>query len=147
MEAHIVERPSTFDRVDRVKELAGQTVCSGDDRLWILGDRLVAVVGDGPDRIEVPKGFTTDGASVPRLAQIATGWGRWEDPQRWAAIVHDWSYCARGVPKSYSDHVFRDLLRAEGASRFKTESMYGAVTVGGWLAYRIDQRQGPSIWV
>jgi hypothetical protein len=104
--ARIVERPARFDRVDRVKEVVGQPVLPDDDRFWILGGRLVAQVG-AREWIEIPVGFTTDGASVPRWAQELTGWVPWEDPQRWAGIVHDWLYSQRGVAKSYADNVFR----------------------------------------
>jgi hypothetical protein len=85
----------------------------GDDRFWILGDPLVVEVGDG-ERIEVPVGFTTDGASVPTWAQKVTGWDPWVDPQRWAGVVHDWLYSQPGVSKSYADAVFRALLASDG---------------------------------
>lgn len=107
--AKIVERPARFDRVDRVKEAVGQRVLPEDDRFWILGGCLVAQVGVR-EWIEVPVGFTTDGASVPRWAQDLTGWAPWADPQRWAGIVHDWLYSRRGVAKSQADNVFRAVL-------------------------------------
>ena len=79
LSARIVERPARFDRVDRVKAAVGQPVLPGDDRFWILGDPLVVQV-DGGERIEVPVGFTTDGASVPGWAQTLTGWEPWAGP-------------------------------------------------------------------
>jgi hypothetical protein len=85
--AKIIARPGRFDRVDRVKAVVGEQILPGDDQFWILGEPLVVQVGD--DRIEVPTGFTTDGASVPDWAQRITRWKPWEDPQRWAGIVHD----------------------------------------------------------
>jgi hypothetical protein len=86
--AKIVERPARFDRVDRVKEAVGQPVLADDDRFWILGGRLVAQVGV-KEWIEIPVGFTTDGASVPRWAQELT--------------------------KSHADNVFRAVLVSKGA--------------------------------
>ena len=79
LSARIVARPARFDRVDRVKMAVGQPVLPGDDRFWILGDPLVVQV-DGGERIEVPVGFTTDGASVPGWAQALTGWDPWAEP-------------------------------------------------------------------
>jgi len=143
--AKIVERPDRFDRVDRVKEVVGQDVLPGDDRFWILGDPLVVEV-DG-ERIVIPTGFTTDGASVPAWAQRITGWGPWTAPQRWAGIVHDWLYCQPGVSKARADSVFRAVLASEGASKVKSEIMYAAVVVGGLSAYRADQARGPRIFV
>jgi len=143
--ARIVERPARFDRVDRVKEAVGQPVLPGDDRFWILGDPLVVEVDSG-ERIEVPVGFTTDGASVPGWAQALTGWEPWADPQRWAGVVHDWLYSQRGVSKSHADDVFRAVLASEGASSWKRKLMYAAVVAGGWWAYRADQARGPRIF-
>jgi hypothetical protein len=143
--AQIVQRPARFDRVDRVKEAVGQPVLPGDDRFWILGDPLIVEV-EGGERIEVPVGFTTDGASVPGWAQPLTGWDPWADPQRWAGVAHDWLYTQRGVSKEHADDVFRAVLRAEGANAFKREAMYLAVKLFGGPAYREDQAEGPHIF-
>lgn len=145
MEAKVIERPSTFDRVDRVKEAVGQEVLRGDFRFWILGQALTFQVDGRP--FVVPAGFTTDGASVPELAQWLTGWKPWDEPQRWAAIVHDWAYCSPGVRKLWADRAFREVLRSEGAGWLRRWAMYAAVRVGGGPAYRADQRQGVPIFV
>ncbi len=141
--AKILERPERFDRVDRVKEVTGEPVLPGDDKIWILGDPLVVLV-DGTERIEVPVGFTTDGASVPDWAQTITGWGPWEPPQRWAGIVHDWLYSTKGVTKAHADAVLRAVLLAEHGGWFKAEIMFLAVVIGGGAAYRADQAKGPE---
>jgi hypothetical protein len=143
--ARIISRPDRFDRVDRVKQAMGQPLLDGDDRFWILGDPLVVEV-DGQS-IEIPVGYTTDGASVPDWAQALTGWSRWEPPQRWGGIVHDWLYTQPGVSKAHADTAFRAVLASEGASRFKREVMYAAVVVGGGRAYRAAQARGPRIFV
>ncbi|MGC1513549.1 MAG: DUF1353 domain-containing protein [Acidimicrobiales bacterium] len=144
--ATIEKRPSRFDRVDRVKRSVGQPVEAGDDRFWILGEPLVVLV-NGNERINVPVGYTTDGASVPVWAQRLTGWGRWEDPQRWGGIVHDWMYTQPATPKAHADNVFRAVLKSEGTPRYKREIMWAAVVVGGGPAYRVSQAKGPNIFV
>jgi hypothetical protein len=146
MQARIVQRPETFDRVDRVKEVVGQEILPGDDRLWILGQPMRFVVDDA-DYITVPKGFTTDGASVPTIGQWLTGWGPWEEPQRLPAIAHDWLYTQPGVRKRRADSAFHCLLRSEGAGWWERSVMYLAVVVGGGPAYRADQRSGPIVRV
>lgn len=149
--ATITQRPETFDRVDRIKQAlldAGEEadpIRSGDDRLWILGSPLIVEVDDHEH--EVATGFTTDGASIPRWGQLLTGWEPWEPPQRWAAIVHDWLYCWRGASREYSDLVFREVLRSEGANWWQREIMYFAVRVGGRSAYTVDQGLGPIIYI
>lgn len=144
MKAHIHSRPNTFDRVDRIKWALGHPVLKGDHKLWIIGGPLLYEV-DSVHRA-VPPGFTTDGASVPRIGQILTGWSRWDEPQRWAAIVHDALYAEHGVAKSYADLAFRALLDSEGASWWMRTVMYAAVRVGGGPAYRSGQRAGPAVY-
>lgn len=144
MEARIEHWPATFDRVDLVKQAVGRLVLPGDDRLWILGDELVIRVN--AMEVTVPRGFVTDGASIPRLGQLLTGWGPWDEPQRLPAIVHDWLYCQRDTARTYADRAFRALLASEDAGWFRRTVMYWAVVLGGGSAYRIDQRQGPMIY-
>lgn len=143
MQATILRRPPTFDRVDRVKEVTGQPLCAGDDKLWILGGAMVVEIDSVS--ITIPRGFVTDGASVPSFAQWLTGWHPWDEPHRWGAILHDWLYCCPTVAKIYADLAFRETLRAAGATQFRSSVMYWAVRVGGWPAYFADQRQGPLI--
>lgn len=145
MEARIVLEPVTFARVDQVKRAVGQPVLEGDDRLWILGGPLVVSLTPGGP-VTVPKGFVTDGASIPGFAQALTGWHPWDEPQRWGAIVHDWLYCCAGVDKAFADEAFRALLRSAGADAFRTEVMYLAVRLFGGHAYAQDQQYGPDIW-
>lgn len=70
-----------------------------DWRLWMLEQPFIYEVGaKGSGRvIEVPKGFMTDGASVPRfLWAVLPTWGSYSR----AAVIHDYLlYClARGEP-------------------------------------------------
>lgn len=142
--AKIITKPERFDRVDRIKASLGLETEPGDDRFWILGDPLVVQVGD--EQIVIPRGFTTDGASVPGWAQRITSWEPWDDPQRWAGIVHDWLYSQPGVTKAHADNVFRAVLASEGAGWLKRKLMYAAVVVGGGPAYRGNQQRGPRIF-
>jgi hypothetical protein len=142
--AKVISKPERFDRVDRVKAAVGQEILPGDDRFWILGDPLVVQVGD--EQIVIPTGFTTDGASVPGWAQRITMWNPWDDPQRWAGIVHDWLYAQRGVSKARADEIFRAVLVSEGAGWLRRKLMYAAVVVGGGPAYRSNQARGPRIF-
>lgn len=145
--------PQQFARVDEVKRSVGQDPLEGDDRLWILGASLVVEMEPG-GWLTVPEGFVTDGASIPGLAQALTGWKPWDEPQRWAAIFHDWAYCLNGSDavagrrcgKPYADQAFRAILRSEGASALRSEAMYLAVHLFGGSAYEADQEHGPDIW-
>ncbi|MGL5447432.1 MAG: DUF1353 domain-containing protein [Rhabdaerophilum sp.] len=68
-----------------------------DCRVWRLEEPLqyeIGALGSGA-LIIVPKGFETDGASIPRLLQgILPAWGRWSR----AAIIHD--YLCRAIDQA-----------------------------------------------
>ncbi len=140
MNVTITSRPADeqFARVDLVKQAVGEPVLPGDDRNWILGEPVVVDVGDG-EVVTVPLGFTTDGASIPAIAQRLTGWKPFEGPQRWAGIVHDWLYYQDGYDRKRADKIFRDILRSEGATGFRTAAMYWAVRLFGRAAYVSNQ--------
>lgn len=73
--------------------------------------------------IIVPKGFVTDGASVPRLF-----WGIMPPVHRYflAAVVHDYLLYT-GHNRRSADRVFGDALKEHGISGVKRWVMYRAV--------------------
>ena len=86
---------------------------------------------DNPVIIEVPAGFSTDFASVPR--------GFWNVFPRDgvytpAAVVHDWLYRRTNLPRSLCDAVFREAMEVCGTSAMKRWSMWLAVRLFGWAA-------------
>lgn len=145
MDANIIRRPDEdqLANVAAVKQAIGNhhDIRVGDEDLWILGGEVHVAV-DGRALVVVPVGFTTDGASVPAIAQVITGWDPWEPPQRWAGVVHDWLYHQVDYTRRQSDQVFKSLLRSERAGAVKTELMYRAVRWFGGPAYRRNQRWG-----
>ena len=83
--------------------------------------------------IVVPKGFVSDGASVPRaLWSLYPPFGRYLE----AAIVHDW-FCVLGQkeasPIDYRDaaKVFKEAMKVCGVSWWRRNKMYWAVRLGG----------------
>lgn len=97
--------------------------------------------------VTVPKGFITDFASVPRLAQLLPGFNRTEGSAT-AAVLHDWVYCCAGdlvvadeafvcgeqvqLSRRECDRLLYDGLRASGYSRVTAWLFYAAVRAGGW---------------
>ncbi len=73
-------------------------------------------------RVEVPEGFETDFASVPRLplAYLLTG-----DTAHAAAVVHD--YLVDTHPWRRAAEVFREAMVAEGVPAWRRWFMYWAV--------------------
>lgn len=102
------------------------------ERRWRLAAPLV-YVSDLIGRVEVPEGFETDFASVPRLpfAFWLTG-----DTSHAAAVVHDW-LCAHGDMKNaVKDAVFREAQEASGVSWWRRWLMFGAVRAADWVGMR-----------
>ena len=112
-----------------------------DGRSWWL--RTPFEYDEGPgDSIEVPVGFVTDFASVPRILwSILPQWGRYGN----AAVVHDYLYWKQPVSRPEADHIFLDGMKVLRVSVICRSVMFGAVRAFGWwswLSNRWDRRAG-----
>jgi hypothetical protein len=77
-----------------------------------------------------PKGFISDGASIPQVFWSIVG-GPWDGPYRNAAIVHD-QYCVtKSEPSPDVHRMFYKACRAEGVTEVKAKALYAAVRIGG----------------
>lgn len=95
---------------------------------WRLAEMLV-FEHDGY-RIEVPEGFVTDFASVPRIPFVFTLFG---NRGHAAAVIHDWLYQQHpvGISKVDADELFRIALIEEGVKPWRARSMWLAVATFG----------------
>lgn len=94
----------------------------------------------------VHKGFTTNLASIPRLARLFVPKTGKHDQ---AATLHDQGYEYRVIfvrhpngkvsyvvkDRAYWDRVFYDALLVLGVRRTRAWLMYQAVRMGGWIAW------------
>ena len=71
----------------------------------------------------VPKGFVSDGATVPRIA-----WALLPPVHEYfpSAVLHDWMI-EQGFPRKLSDQVFRDSMIELGVNKYRARIMYAAV--------------------
>lgn len=87
--------------------------------------------------VEVPYGFKTDLASIPKLF-----WS-WLSPfgkHQEAALIHDYLYKNDGklkglknkLTRKESDLLFKNVMLADGVSNFNAQVMYLAVRTFGW---------------
>ncbi len=82
--------------------------------------------------IEVPRGFVTDFASVPRFFwRVLPPWGTYSP----AAVVHDWLYHTRLVSRAEADRAFLIIMQRLGVSKWKRTVMYWAVRCFGGPAW------------
>lgn len=84
--------------------------------------------------LDIPEGFVTDYASVPRLF-----WNIFPpaDPRySRAAVLHDRLYEEWTVTRAAADAVFREAMLATGTRRLRAWVMWLAVRAFGRSAYR-----------
>lgn len=74
--------------------------------------------------IMVPRGFVTDGCSIPQLPFVYLLAGGKADP---AGYVHDLLYTTQAFPRETADMVLREMVLAMGYSVLLADAMYLAV--------------------
>jgi hypothetical protein len=88
--------------------------------------------------VTLPKGFVSDGASIPKLARAIVG-SPFEFEYLAAAVIHDALY-RKGyydeITRAQADLIFRDLLWDTKVSFWKIPPFYAAVRAGGWCSYK-----------
>jgi len=118
---------------DRVQFEATDKFVQGR-RVMMLTRPLVYYIGDKDSSavVTVPEGFRTDLASVPRFARpLFQPDGR----HAAAAVVHDWLYCEAKISRRVSDLVFYEACLVLSVTRWRADTMYRAVRVGGANGY------------
>ncbi len=115
------------------------------DRLYRLRSTYLYLNNDG-FFLRIKKGYTSDGASVPRLVWTLTGITP-DGLHRAAALIHDYIYdhAGRLPPQSCSklswtrkeaDQIFLRIMREAGVSSFKSAIAYRAVRAFGWTGWK-----------
>ena len=90
----------------------------------------------------VPKGFESDGASVPRMLWVSVCPPL--DPRAVrAGVAHDWIY--RIQPSEWTraeaDLMFLCFLIEDGLPVFQAIKAYLGVRIGGWIAWRENRKR------
>ncbi len=86
--------------------------------------------------IQVPAGFVTDFASVPKVFHsILPAWGRYGK----AAVIHDYMYQDTDSPwltRKMADELFYGAMLVSGTKPWKAKVMYWAVRLFGGFAWQ-----------
>jgi hypothetical protein len=104
-------------------------------RTWEVMKAFQYHVGseDSNEVVEVPKGFVTDFASVPRFA-----W--WLIPPdgnyTQAAVVHDYLYHTKPYTRHRCDQIFLEAMAVLGVPRWKRSIMFMAVRIACWYPWK-----------
>jgi len=80
----------------------------------------------------IPSMTPTDLASVPWIAELFV-----EDfgLHTQAAVLHDYLYGSKLVPRAQADYLFYEAMLSCGVGKFKAKAMYYAVRAFGWRSY------------
>ena len=111
-----------------------------DGKNWVLKEAFTYVVGDfesSKDKIEVERGFSTDFASIPRLLWfVLPKWGKYGN----AAVVHDYVYWKQDRSRAEADAAMLQAMVLLNVPGWQRAAIYHAVRLGGWLAWKHNQR-------
>lgn len=120
---------------DMCKFLSGlDAKLKDDDCVWVLAAPLV-YESDIIGKVEVPTGFETDFASVPRVPIAYMLFG---DRAHREAVLHDYLYRTDSIPvttRSQADDVFLEAMAERGKGFFVRYAMFYGVRIAGWTAY------------
>jgi hypothetical protein len=83
--------------------------------------------------VEVPVGFVTDFASIPRAF-----WSflRPDGEYTYPAIVHDWMYWAQERPREEADEILKHGMQDFGIEPATVQTIYRAVRLAGGSAWK-----------
>ena len=73
--------------------------------------------------IYIPKGFITDGMSIPKWLQPVIG-EPFEGNTLRAAIVHDYLCNSKSESQAFTHGVFKEILKLDGVSKWKRNAAW-----------------------
>ena len=114
-----------------------------DGKTWRLITRFEFMSEVTESVIDIPDGFLTDFASIPRgLWNVLPPTGLYGK----AAVVHDWLYKTRKatthlVDRAEADAVLLESMEVLGVGRFTRLAIYAGVRLGGWAAWNTHRKE------
>jgi hypothetical protein len=90
-------------------------------------------------QVEVKSGFTTDGASIPKMLWSIIG-NPLENDLLKPAIIHDGLYTLMQLPRATCDKLLKEMLLLNGASKAKAFLIYYAVSFFGGSHWKKDTK-------
>lgn len=130
-----IQLPLPFPFLSRLDYIAIRRESDNEILIELLDDLEVSTRFG---RLQIPAGFISDGASIPKLARALVG-SPFEFEYLAPAIIHDALY-RKGMFDQFSradaDLVFRDLMWNTKVAGWKVPLFYAAVRVGGWRFFK-----------
>ncbi len=113
-------------------------------RTWIIRKDFGYDVGQegSDDVINVPIGFNTDFASVPRIFwSILPQWGKYGN----SAVIHDYLYYTQTRTRKEADDIFREAMGVSKVRPLTIFVMYWLVRLFGCFAWKGHWKRGYTI--
>ena len=109
------------------------------DRVYFMLDtELNWIVGETQQKIVIPSGFVSDGASVPKVlwpfGLVPYG------PHGRAAIVHDYMYWSQQCSRKQADNIMLIAMKESGVSKLTQWILTAGVRLFGGFAWRENAR-------
>ncbi|MEN6420315.1 MAG: DUF1353 domain-containing protein [Smithella sp.] len=104
------------------------------DSVWLI-DKPLIYESDIVGPIEVPAGFETDFASVPRIPLFYTLFG---DRAHREAVLHDYLFRVDSIPQAtfmQANRAFLEAMEVRGKSFFVRYPMFLGVCAGGYFSF------------
>jgi len=111
-----------------------------DGKTWVIMKEFGYDIGEegSEDTINVPIGFRTDFASVPRLLwALIPRWGKYGN----AAVIHDYCYWQQQFNRKKADEIFLEAMTVLKVSSFQKYTIYYAVRWFGWYPWWRNSRK------
>lgn len=111
------------------------TVTKISPRMWIVERPFRYYIGseNSAEFVDIPRGFETDFASVPRgLWNVFPPDGEYTQ----AAVVHDFLYTYKVLPRKRCDEIFLEAMTVLNVPRWKRQMMFWAVRIFGGGSYK-----------
>jgi hypothetical protein len=106
-----------------------------DGRRWVLAEKFGFWTGEDIGQgkyIEVPEGYVTDFASVPRVFwPIIAPWGRYGK----ASVLHDYLYNEKSLSRKEADKIFLQGMKVLGTKSWRRFCIYYAVKLFGGFVW------------
>lgn len=109
---------------------------------WVVFNPLKYKTPNAKTVIEVPAGFITDLASIPRILYAVFPVN---GLHREAAILHDYLYEKQVFKRAKCDIIFLGAMKSSGVDFMTRWSFYLGVRIGGWLPW--SQRRKNNVHV
>lgn len=78
--------------------------------------------------VQIPKGFTSDGDSIPRLLRwVFPPFYKWTD----SAIIHDFLYKTQFIDRKVCDEIFLECMLEDGVNKIVSYLFYFSVRLFG----------------